>query len=207
MEKITLKTRATKKIEAWKKEVEQLKNQLQHNTEEAKTSFEKQKSNLLKWTDEVKNEIERVEGIGEEKVKTLKGNLEDIRVQAALGRMESLDAWHDQQKNINHSIHNMRNSITKIEKNTVGNAKTLLEKSNRTLDSYQTKFEMYRLQLIESKEGAVQTWNDRKKEITLRLQKLNNKLDEERTEASEKYENFSKEIVEAWSHFKKAIKG
>lgn len=205
MEKGTLKTRASEKMEEWKKEVDQLKNQLQHNTEDAKSSFEKQKANLLKWTDEMKHEFEKVEGIGEEKAKTFKGNLEDLRVQAALGKMDSLDAWHDQQKKMNHSIHNMRNSIAKMEKDAAGNAKALLQQSNYTLDGYQTKFEMYRLQLIDGKEGAVQSWNDRKKDITLRLEKLSNKLEEGKTDAAEKWDGFSKEMGEAWSHFKKAL--
>jgi uncharacterized protein YoxC len=206
MEKVTLKTRAAEKLEAWKKNVEELKNQMQHNSEEAKDSFEKQKAKLVKWTDEMKVEFERVEGIGEEKAKAVKGNLQDLRVQAALGRMESADALHDQQKKINHSIHNLKQSISKMEKDAEGNAKALLEKSNETLERYQNKFEMYRLQLMDAKEGAIESWQERKDDISLRLQKMSTKLEAGKEEASERWEGFSDEMSEAWTHFRKALK-
>jgi hypothetical protein len=205
MENVTLKERAFKKMEVWKDDVTQLKNQLQHSTEDAKESFENQKIALGIWTDKMKNEFDRVEGIGEEKAKILKGNLEDLRVQAALGRMDSADALHDQQKKINQSIHNLRYSVAKMEKETKGNAKSLLDSANHSLEGYQTKFEMYRIQLNDQKEGAVQSWNVVKDNVTLRLSKMSTQLEEGKEHAADKWEHFSDEMKESWKHLRKAI--
>jgi len=206
MENVTLKTRVSERIEAWKKEIEQLRKQLQHNREEAKESFENQKEKLANWADDMKDEIERVEGIGEDKLKELKGKLENLRLQAALGKMESVDAMNDQQKKINEGIHNVRGTMSKMENEVAENVKSLLEKSNQTLDRFQNQFEMSRLQLLDTREGVVQTWKDRQEEISLRLQKLNDKLEEGRNDASERWEDFSSEMQEAWVHYKNALK-
>ncbi len=207
MKNTNLKDKVSEKMEAWKKEMEQLKNQLQHNGEEARESFENQKVALGKWIDKMKDEFDRVEGIGEEKAKTLRGHLEDLRVQAALGRMDSADALHEQQKKINHSIHSLKHSVTNIEKEAAGKTKSLLENANHALEDYQTKFGIYRLQLNDKKEGAVQSWEDTKEDISLRLQKMNAKLDEGKEKAADKWEHFSDEMKESWKHLRKAITG
>lgn len=205
MENVTLRERASEKIEEWKKDVEQLKNQLQHTTEEAKESFENQKVALGKWTDHMKSELDKVESIGEEKAKTLRGNLEDLRVQTALGRMESAEALRNQQKKINQSIHNLKYSVSKVEKEAIGTEKALLKSANESLEGYQTKFEVYRLQLDDKKEGAVQSWNDAKDDIELRLSKMSTKLEDGKEQASDKWEHFSKEMKESWKHLRQAI--
>ena len=207
MKNATLKDKVSEKMEAWKKEVEQLKNQLQHNREEAINSFENQKVALGEWTDKMKNEFDRVEEVGEEKAKTLRGNLEDLRVQATLGRMDSADALHEQHKKINQSLHNLKHSVTKMEKEAVGKTKSLLENANQSIEQYQTKFEMYRLQLNDKKEGAVKSWEETKEDVFLRLQKINTKLEEGRDKASDKWEHFSEEMKESWKHLRKAING
>ncbi len=206
MDNVTLKTRASEKIEAWKKEVEQLKNQLQHNTEEAKQSFENQKEKLVEWTEEMKEKFERAEEIGEEKTKAIKGNLENIRVQAALGKMDSADALHDQQKKIRSSMQELKRTFSKMEVGATENAKALLDKSSQKLERFQNKFEMHRLQLVDTKEGVIETWQDRKDDISLRLQKLSNILEESKEEAIERWEDFSQEMTEAWVHLRNAFK-
>ena len=50
MEKTTLKERASKRIEEWKKDVDHLKGQLEHTKEESKETFEKQKKSMM-WID------------------------------------------------------------------------------------------------------------------------------------------------------------
>lgn len=207
MKKVTLKDRASEIIEGWKKEVNELKTQIQHSRDDAMIAFENQKTNLLEWIDEAQDEFVRIEGIGEDKAKIFKGNLEELRVQAALGKMETRDALHDQQKKINLAIHNLKFAITNMEKEAIGDAKELLEKFNQRLEGYETKFEIYRLQLNDRKEGVAQLWDLRKDKIILRLEKVKDKLEEDRGEASERWEGFSSEMKEAWSHFKKAVQG
>lgn len=205
MDNVTLKSRASEKIEAWKKEVGQLKNQLEHNQEEAKDYFEKKKSALVNWTEEMKEEFERMEGVGEEKLNELRGNLEELRLQAALGRMDSKDAAQEQQKKINKSIHNLKNSFVKMEKEGEKDAKEFYQKAAETLDNYNTKFEMFRLQMMYGKDDAVQSFKDRKNNIAMKLDKLNTQLEVKKEVAEDRWEHFSEEISEAWTHLKKAI--
>lgn len=206
MDKITLKSRASEKMEAWKKEVAQLKNQLQHNQEESKDYFEKKKSTLVKWTGDMKKEFERVGGVGGEKLNDLRGSLEELRVQAALGRMDSLEAAQAQQKKINHSIQNLKSSIIKMEKEGEVEAKEVYQKAVVNLDNFKTKFDMFRLQMMYGKDDAVQSFMDKKSEIAMRLDKLSAQLEERKEVAEDRWEHFSEEIGEAWTHLKKAIK-
>lgn len=207
MEKVTLKKRASEKMEAWKKEVNHLKEQLGQNAEEAKESFELQKKAVVRWTEEMKEEVEKLEEVGAEKFKNLKANLEDLRVQAALGRMETADTWQEQQKKINHSMHNLKTTVMQREKGAEENVKALLGKAAEKVDDFQTRFEMYRLQLADDKEGVMQNLQERKEDIQLRLEKMSAKLEESKEEMEEKWEHFREEMGEAWVHLKKAIKG
>ena len=97
--------------------------------------------------------------------------------------------------------------FTKMEKEAVGKTKSLLENANQSIEQYQTKFEMYRLQLNDKKEGAVKSWEETKEDVFLRLQKINTKLEEGRDKASDKWEHFSEEMKESWKHLRKAING
>jgi len=205
MEKAIIKKRKNRRLEDWRETIDKLESQMKHNFEEARNSFEKQKENLASWAEKVGNDIEQWDDLGEDKAKTLKSRLEALRVQAALGRAEADDLFHQRQKDLNLALHNARLSFDKLVESSSDKLHTFLEKSDYTLDEFRTSFDLFRLQLNLGKKDATQNWQERKKEITTRLNKLKININKAQENSSERWEHFSEEIVEAWSHLKKAV--
>jgi len=206
MDKITLKDRISKKVEDWKKDIDQIEDQLEHSQEEAKIAFEKQKEKLLNWTEEIKKELDHLEDVGEEKARDFKTNLEELRVQAALGKAEAIELFHERQKQLNLAVHNTKLALKNLRKTTSERSSTFLEKSQDTLERLHTSFDMFRLQFNLGKKDAAQTWQERRKDIATRLNKMKAKLASAQEHSADRWEHFSEEMMEAWSHVKEAVK-
>ena len=85
------------KLEEWKSDIESLQLTLHLGKADASDEFEKQKQNLSKWLTEAK---EKLVEIKDEKATDLKTKIEELELQAALGKAEGEDELKKQQKNI-----------------------------------------------------------------------------------------------------------
>jgi len=201
-----LKGRIQEKLNSWKDSAEHLHVQLHLGAEEAKDEFEKQKRNLDDWIKIQSKKLHSVKDISQEKASQIKTALEELQVQAALGKAETEDALKEQQAKLSNSIHDLKLLINKNYSRVKGNTTELIEEINETLDDYHTRFDLFRLQTHLAKMDTTESWNEKKKELSAKLNDLGKKLEREKEKASERLDDFSDEMSEAWSHIRKAFK-
>ena len=188
-----------KKIDSWKSSIEQLNEQLHLGIDDAKTEFEVQKKNLKGWIDTLEDKITVSEEIGKEKVEKLKGSIDELRVQAALGKAETADAMHSQQKIINKKIVALKSDFNSFY-NTAEN--DVSEK----LDDFHTRFDLFKLQIHLGQKETEDSWKIKRKELSNQLNDLKSKIESNKEFASESVDHFSKEITATWKHLQNAFK-
>ncbi len=203
----TLKDKAAKKLEAWKSQVQHLNVQLHLGAMEAKDEFENQKKNISGWLNSAEDSLSKVKGVSEEKAKELKTAIEGLRVQAALGKAETEEKLKEQQKNLSSKINDLEGSLKTMYAASADKADELTEEASHKLDEFRTKLDLLKLQLHLGKEETKDKWAEKKKDLSLKLQQLDDSLEKGAHVASEKWDGFSTEIGEAWKHVKSAFKG
>ena len=207
MEKeLLIKEKAKEKLQAWKALAEQLNVQLHLGIAESKDEFEKQKKHLSSLIDATNKKLRILKGISQDSAIKLKSELEELQVQATLGKADTQDAFKDQQQKMAQKIHQLRQSISEFYDSTEENVKDFAEITDEMLNNYHTRFDLFRLQFHLGKKETEQAWEHRKKEVSEVLHHIKVKIDKGSEVSEEKWDNFSKEMSEAWNHVIKAFK-
>lgn len=201
MEKKTVKDH----LDNLKSAVEGLNVQLHLGKAEAEKAFEEQKANLRDWSVKMKSRIDEAEDLSEAQATKLKAALEDLRVQAALGKATTKDMLKEQQQELKSRMEQLRSDIDIVFGTTKAQSDEFLEDLSLKLHDYQVKFDIFKLQLQLAKMEGEQEWEKRRKEAEVKLQEFQKDLEKRAEEASGKLENFSKEMSQAWRHVRKAF--
>ncbi|MBP9151904.1 MAG: hypothetical protein KBF73_06440 [Flavobacteriales bacterium] len=201
----TFKDKVERKLNEWKGLAEHLDLQLHLGRAEAEDAFEKQKSNLLNWSDSVAANYEKAKDISEENAEKIRASIDNLRLQAALGKADTEDILEEQQKNINQAIQRLSSDIEFVYKNRKERGEDFMEEAEERLNYYRTSFDLFKLQMYLAKEDAEEIWEEKKKETKRKIEELEYKLKEETEEASEKWEHFTKEMTHAWKHIRNAF--
>ena len=194
------------RLERWKSELEHLNMQLHLGRAEAKEAFEKQKGELREWVDEAGEWMDDVKEDGAEKMTDAKRKLEELRVQAALGRADTIDALHEEQKELSQKMHDMKYSLEHAYQEVKEDAGDLSEDIGYKFEDLKTRFDMFWLHTSLGAMEAGDAWERRKKDISSDLHELKLKLEKGKDVAEDRWDNFSKEMTEAWRHFIGAFK-
>jgi hypothetical protein len=198
--------KAKQHIREWKGVTEDLHVQLNLGVADAKDEFENQKKNLSKWVNSATEELDKTKSISKDKAQKLKSSLESLRVQVALGKAETEDALKDQQQNIDNNILKLKQYLSESYDSTEENINYFVEGSEKKLDEFHARFDLFKLQFHLGKEESKQEWVGKKKEIADKLRMLADKLELANEVSADKLENFSKEMSESWKHVKSAFK-
>lgn len=202
----SLKDKTKEKLNELKAKAEHLNVQLHLGAKEAKEEFENQKKNLGSWVDVIEEKLKDFKDLGAEKTQKLKTSIDELRVQAALGKAESEDIMDEQAKKINKGIHTLKHNMADVLDASEEKAKDLSEKSKDRLDDFHTQFDLFRLRTHLGRKEVAETWDEKKKELSEKLHELNVKIDQNKEVASEKWDHFTDEVSEAWKHLTKAFK-
>lgn len=197
-----MKGKEKKRIKGWRSLVDQLQVQLHQGAEEAKDEFENQKKELTTWLDSVGEKLDKAKDTGSEKAQKLKSSLEELRVQAALAKAETKDEIEEQQKMIAKGIHQLRHEISETVDDSKEKVEKIHVKMDDKLDDYQTRFDLFRLQLHLGKMETEENWDQKKEDIGDKLAQLKTKLKIKGKELDGKWDEFSGEISEGWKQIR-----
>jgi hypothetical protein len=197
-----MKKKEKKRIKGWKSLADQLHDQLHLGAEEAKDEFENQKKNLKTWLDSVGDKLDQAKDIGSEKVQKLKSSVEALRVQAALAEAETKEEIEEQHKKIAEGIHQLRHEISETYDDSKEKVGGFQAKMDNKLDDFQTRFDLFRLQLHLGKMEADENWEQKKKDIADRLFQLKSRLKTKGKEMEGKWDEFSNEIRDGWKQIR-----
>ena len=197
-----MKKKEKKRIKGWKSLVDQLQIQLHQGVEEAKDEFENQKKDLITWLDSVGVKLNKAKYIGSERILKLKASMEKLRVQAALAKAETKDEIEEQQKQIAQGIHQLRYEISETYEDSKEKYEKLNVKLDNKLEDYQTRFDLFRLQLHLGKMETEENWEQKRNDIDEKLSQLKSKLKIKGEEIEGKWDEFSGEISEGWKQIR-----
>lgn len=201
MEKKTVKSY----LEDAKSIVEGLNLQLHLGKAEAEKAFEEQKASLRDWTVKMSSRVEAAKEINKEQTERIQTALEELRLQAALGKATTRDVLREQQKELKKRMELLRSDIDIVFETSKEQSDDLLEDLSLKLHDYQTKFDIFRLQLQLAKMDGEEALEKRKKEAAIKLKEFQKEVEKRAEEASGKFEHFSKEMTHAWKHVRKAF--
>ena len=189
-----------KYLDDWMKELDDLEVQLDLDEGEIAENFEATKSKFHNWIEDVKGKLDSLEAEGQ----NLRGKLDHLRVQLALGKADSRDAFEEQKSKIEHAVEDVSNNFRTWEQkaeDTVGTHLTDLS------EDFKAKLDVLRLQYHLGKADAADELNEKRSELKSKLAELKVKAKQEMDEADDKFDAFSEEVSEAYTHIKKALKG
>jgi hypothetical protein len=195
--------KTTNEYDWWKKTTEELKLQLHLGSKELSDKFENQKKEILTWSRKAQHDLKDE---ASQRGKELKTKLEELEVQAALGKAETKEALKAQEEKISHLLREIGKESDELMKTSKEKTQSFGESAEAQLKKWQTSFDMFRLQM---KLGAADTkdqWESKQKEIQTNLDKLESKIDEFIGESEEGFSHFKNEMSKSWGHLKKAFK-
>ena len=191
-------------IDRWKRRADELKLQLHLGSKELQEKFEEQKKDIEKWAQETRHKLEDETSV---RATDLKVRLEELEVQAALGRAESEDALKEQQKNLSKALEAAREEARQVASAAKNNLGEIAEKADARLDTWYTRFDILRLQLKLGAAEASDEWEERKKELNRQIHELEQRISDAGKKSNENWQKFKFEMGEAWGHMKKAFAG
>jgi len=189
-------------IDRWRATAEELRLQLHLGSKELTDKFEEQKQEILKWSQDQAQDLNKD---ASEAATDLQRKLEELQVQAALGRAETKDAFLDQRKKLNDLLTEANEAAIKLMGNSKNSLRELAEKADTQFDQWQTRLDLFRLQVSLGAMEASDQWNEQKKDLKNSIVNLESKLDEAGTKSEQSWDQFKNEISEAWKHVKKAF--
>lgn len=198
-----LKGKIEQRLQQLRASAEHLNVQLHLGAAEARDEFEVQKKKLAELVDTAQEKLKDFE---EEKTQKLKTTIDELRVQAALGKAETEDALEEQAKKINKGLHQVKQDLSKTAHKAEGKASHLVDETKHQFDDIHTRLDLIRLRTHLGKKEVEQTWDEKKKELSHKLHEFNQKLEKGKDVAEDKWEHFADEISVAWDHLKKAFK-
>jgi len=203
----TLLEKGERKLKEWKRNAEELNHQLHLGIAETKEEFEDQKKKLSLWLDSLEDTLGNAKEVSKEKFLSIKASMQELRLQIALGKTETIEHLHEQQRNIALGLHDLKQKLSSVYGASKEEANDIIEEVSDQLDSFHTRFDLFRLRMHLAKTDAEEDWNEKKKELAHKLAVVKARLIQAEKETDHKWESFSSEMSSAWRHFKKAFKG
>lgn len=165
--------------------------------------FEEQKEKARNQVEEVRTKLDASFG---DEANELRGKLDHLRVQLALGKAESRDAFEEQKHKLDHALREARNKANQMSEKLGSEAGDDL---HGIKESLQTKMEVLRLKYALGKADARDEMEEVRKDLSRKVSELKAKAKKraEESDADEKWDDFKEEMKGAFTHVKSAVRG
>jgi len=177
-----------KQLETWHTKYDELELQMHLGKKEAADKFEEHKDTFLSWIGDLKKKIGEQ---SDEKSLQLKQNLDELKLQAALGKMEAGDKFDDYKQKLDKTIDK---TIAYCQE--AADVDTF--SFENLADSFKNKMEIFKQQALgkinASDEETDQT-DAEKNELENNLAKLKDKMEDMKEAGEEKWEQ-GKEFID-----------
>jgi len=181
-------------------EMEELRVQVALGKAEAKDLFEDSKKKFNTYIHEAKLKFENAKDKATIEGQSIRMALESLQVQLALGKAETKEIFEEQSKKIFKSLNELENHIKKNETVNEYYTKFLME-----IEKFKIKLEILKLRFELKKINAQEDFESKKSDFLHKLNEVKDKMKSKDEKSAGKWEHFTKEINEAYSHLKSAF--
>ncbi|MDY6942804.1 MAG: hypothetical protein SVU69_07295 [Pseudomonadota bacterium] len=198
------------RLDRWESLAEALELQLQLGRKEALDRFEDEKQRLTERLEAMEKRFEETTGIADDMRDSVRGQVEHLRVQLALGRAETRDAYQEQRKNILAGIRSLEERLDsaghQLGQENAERLEAVTKDLIRAADRLVAELEALEYQFEVGATTARQQLDDLRKDVVTRAQSIRKRLREQGSKAEDKMEAFEKDISQAASQAKQAFK-
>ncbi|MBC7383963.1 MAG: hypothetical protein H7296_13415 [Bacteroidia bacterium] len=199
-----MEEQAKKFTTEWHKRMEELQLQFSLGKMDAGDAFEKQKDHLRNMVVSIKEQLDTATGLAEEKGIALKSKLEDLRLQLSLGKADGTEVFEEQKKKIEMAIHEVYDEGKKAL--STGYDQMLQLFDNGTT-AFKTGLEVVKLQYALGKMEAGDEQQKVRKELSDKMNELNEQFKNAQHTAMHTMEEFSKQLKEGFEKMKTLTEG
>ena len=191
-------------FEDWQQELDDLEIHLNLPIDAVSDFFEAQKESLKGWIDNTKEHLESVE-LGEEGQK-LKGKLEHMQVQLALGKAEGRDAFEEQKGKLDEAMKETASQLKVWEDAAEAGIDKFSDEFHSMTGAFQDRMELLRLKYTLGKADLKDEMEAKEKELKKKIQEIKAKAPNQ-DDGEDKWDEVKEEIGEAYDHLKSAVRG
>jgi len=159
-----METTEKENINFWKQKAEEIRVQLNLGAAEAADKYEEEKKAVRNWIHETEQKIKEN---GDSRLDKLKTKLEELKVQASLGRADARDEFEEQRKKFNTKLHEARQEAKELSQKADSKSKEIGDKVSQRLQAWQTQFDIFNVQLHLGAKEASEKWNEQKGKFKL----------------------------------------
>ena len=194
-----METSEKENVNFWKQKAQEIRVQLNLGAAEAADKYEEEKKAVRKWIHETE---QRLNENGDGSLDKLRTKLDELKVQASLGKAEAQDEYEEQRKKFNQKLHEARQEAKEVSQKAARQAKVIGDKVSQRLQAWQTQFDIFNVQLHLGAKEASEKWNEQKGKFKSWLDNLDDQLDDVQSESKESWENFKTELSSSWNTLK-----
>jgi len=194
-----METSEKENVNFWKQKAQEIRVQLNLGAAEAADKYEEEKKAVRKWIHETE---QRLNENGDGSLDKLRTKLDELKVQASLGKAEAQDEYEEQRKKFNQKLHEARQEAKEVSQKADSQAKVIGDKVSQRLQAWQTQFDIFNVQLHLGAKEASEKWNEQKGKFKSWLDNLDDQLDDVQSESKESWENFKTELSSSWNTLK-----
>ena len=134
------------RLDRWDARLDALEAQIEHGEDEVMERVHQGQQKLAAAADRIKETAEDAADLTAEEAAELRGDLDELRVQLALGKADSRDAFEAQRKKFRHALHAAEEKIDSLEDKLEDRIADEIEGFVRLADRLKAEFEAAELQ-------------------------------------------------------------
>jgi len=198
MDNVKFADKVAEKLRKAAVELEEFQLQAALGKAEAQNKYEEAKKKLHSVIHETKVSADTNLEAGKEKIDEVNAKIDQLKVQLALGKADTVDAFKEQKKKILDAAHELEVKIKTNDKLNRAYTYTLIE-----LDMFKVQLEILEDKLKEGKKDVKDAFAAGKKKLNSFIDKLKTESDEDKVES--RWEHFQDEMSDAFSHLRNAF--
>lgn len=194
----SLKSMTEKAIGTLKEEVSDLKHRWAPEAEEAANRFEALKSDFIESLSAIEQKLVSVLRPDDARLAELKQKMDELRLQLALGKAESLEKFEEQQKKIQ-----LQWSILKANLEKIPEYNSLQDEVKSAFNEWRVRLEMIKIQFSLGKMELKDNLKEISSDLGKELDHLGKALEAGAGIAGEKFDRFESEVKKIFEKYRK----
>jgi len=189
----------TNDINWWQQKAEELRLQVHLGRKEAAEAYEQQKKEMGSWAADLRYKLERAGG---ESSHHLRQRLEELELQAALGKAETRDALKEQQVKLDETLHKVEEEVRAFVNQADDAIDEFADKAEETLQHWHMRMDLFRLQAHLGAKEVGEELSSAKKKVLHKIEEINNILETSKRERKSGWETLKTDLGRSWEDLK-----
>lgn len=189
----------TNDINWWQQKAEELRLQVHLGRKEAAEAYEQQKKEMGSWAADLRYKLERLDSEGSQR---LRQKLEELELQAALGKAEGKEALEAEQRKLANALWELKADVVRFLQKGTSEVTEITEKAEDTLEHWHTRLDMMRVQMHLGAKEASEELERFRKNANEKINEIRSRIEKAHNEGQSEWNKLKKDLEGSWKDFK-----